>query len=337
MLTALPHWRPHVAQSLLLFECMPSWTALAAQFRRLAAGAPGLLAQPGAMLWLALSLAGCGTTSGAGAPSGGSEGGAQAGDAAKDAGGSAHAGAGGANAGGFGGDKGGGQAGSGGSDKTPSAGASGLPICPGASAPSGQPCRSQTDCGAASMCVAAAPAGASTCGACFPTNHACSSDATCGPDQICAAEANPNPCQCMGPSTSCSPKCKADSCPASDVCGADGRCAPKSCQDGYSCLTGTLCDATRSGDAHQCAPARCDFAEVSCQADEVCDPSVTSPGSHCRAKRCSEGATCPKNQRCGQTGQCERLTCASDVDCECGACISGTCQDHLFMCFMPPV
>jgi hypothetical protein len=31
-----------------------------------------------------------------------------------------------------------------------------------------------------------------------------------------------------------------------------------------------------------------------------------------------------------------KRNCATDRDCDCGACISGACEDRLFGCFPPP-
>jgi hypothetical protein len=179
------------------------------------------------------------------------------------------------------------------------------------------------------------PSGAGLCGACFATVRECTSDAACGADKICVA-APLQPCQCMGPDMHCAPKCTAESCLADQVCGADGRCAPQSCQQGYSCPSGTVCDPARAT-GHGCAAPRCDFNETTCADGEVCDSSITLPESHCRPKRCSEGAVCPVNLRCGGVNDyCERLPCQADQDCDCGACIQGACRDRLFMCVQLP-
>lgn len=301
---------------------------------------PRTLAHAGTAIWLSVSLFGCGSTTDS--PSRGLGSGGPAADTGAGAGSSGHAGVGGGDAGGTngdgtgGGENRGGQAGSGNLGGS-SGGSGALSACPGSTQPFGKACRSQADCPNFGICVAEQPtSGAATCGACTPSTFACLTDIACGPDRFCGIQANPSPCQCMGPGTDCFPKCTADSCTTSEVCGADGRCGPKSCQDGYSCPTGTLCDPARPGDGHHCAPARCDLGEVSCGADEVCDPAISEPGSHCRPKSCGEGATCPKNQHCNPQGSCERLKCAADTDCECGACVGGVCQDHLFVCFMAP-
>ncbi len=216
------------------------------------------------------------------------------------------------------------------------AGAATAEACTQPATTAGPPsCRTQADCKNGGQCMENAPTGAGLCGACFPTVRECSSDEACGADRVCVTEPT-EPCQCMGPDTRCLPKCTADSCLATQVCGADGHCAPRSCEQGYSCPSGTVCAPERAS-GHGCAPARCDLNEMTCADGEVCDPTSALPESHCRAKRCSEGAVCPKNLRCGGANDyCERLPCTADADCDCGACIQGTCRDRLFLCVQLP-
>jgi hypothetical protein len=182
--------------------------------------------------------------------------------------------------------------------------------------------------------MASQPTGAALCGTCFPTTHQCKTDTDCDASSVCVADPSPDPCQCMGPDTACAPKCTASSCAADQTCGADGHCGPKSCADGFVCAAGTVCDTARAT-GHGCAPARCDFNETSCGAEEVCDPAATSIANHCRSKRCSEGVVCATNYRCDSaTDYCKQLTCQTDGDCDCGACVQGACQPRLFMCVM---
>jgi hypothetical protein len=61
----------------------------------------------------------------------------------------------------------------------------------------------------------------------------------------------------------------------------------------------------------------------------------------CSPISCVGGAyTCPSNTDCkaGSTAfhQCVRRPCTTDAACDCGACIQGLCQDHLFVCSPPP-
>jgi len=201
---------------------------------------------------------------------------------------------------------------------------------------SGGACRSSSDC-SGGQCVQTVPtSGAAVCGACFPTVRECSSDAQCAAEQVCVT-LPPGNCQCMGPDMRCTAKCTADSCDSAHVCGADGRCALKSCEQGYGCSGGTVCDPKRAGgDGHGCAAPLCDLGETTCGAEEVCDATATS-ATHCRPKRCREGAVCPKNLRCGAaTDFCERLACKTDTDCDCGVCIQGVCREHPFVCWLPP-
>jgi hypothetical protein len=52
------------------------------------------------------------------------------------------------------------------------------------------------------------------------------------------------------------------------------------------------------------------------------------------------GFKCPPNTDCDAAStspnHCKRRTCTSDRNCDCGACLQGTCWDTLFVCSPPP-
>ena len=312
------------------------------QFSRVPQAGCWSLTQTGTLGLILLSLVACGSGSPTSTDSdGNARAGAQAGGAA--GGGGRHDSAGNSARGGASGSAGatGVGGGLGGAGRSGSGGSGSARLCngfPPPSGPSGQSCRSQADCMGGAQCRESPPTGAGLCGACFATPHECSLDADCGVGKVCLTESPTPPCQCMGPGTYCAPSCTADSCLPDDVCGADGHCAPKSCQDGYQCLAGTVCDPARARSGHGCAVARCDLGEMTCPDGGICDPA-SAPASlnHCRGVRCSEGATCLSNYRCNSnTDSCQRLVCTNDSDCDCGVCIDATCQDHAFMCFSAP-
>jgi hypothetical protein len=314
---------------------------------------------------LVLSFAACGSTRSA-----------DNGDSSDDAGsaGAARGGASGGTASGgtaSGGTASGGTA-SGGTSSGGSGGVNGVvTVCPGTPPPSGTypPCRRQLDCTNGGFCQANAPSGEGLCGACFPPAAQCVSDADCADAAVCVT-APKMPCQCMGPGTVCAPACTAESCGDAEVCAASGHCVPASCtDDGYACAVGTVCDPARAGDAHGCTPALCDGDGYACSAESVCDAARAGDSHHCAPRQCdTEGYTCPEAMVCEPEGNvnehgcrplhcsegfecppnhdcnpatavpngCVRRSCASDAECDCGACVMEHCQDRLFMCVILP-
>lgn len=133
------------------------------------------------------------------------------------------------------------------------------------------------------------------------TTTECRSDADCGP-------AGPGGCWSPGETSwfyvsgACPMECDDDV-----DCGADRVCVP---MNGFSCA---LCQPA-------CTP-------TSCHAWESCGDD-----GHCRAQRCDEGYVCPPGATCVPGGVddvdahgCTTVPCASDADCGCGACVSGSC------------
>ena len=136
------------------------------------------------------------------------------------AGGSAGSGQGGGNAGGGGGGMGG------------MGGAGGMGGMGGASLGEGQ-CRTDQDC--TNPNVPCAPPGSPPgCGTCFDPPTSCLDDSACkgqGETYICA----PVPCACS-PASACAEGCTSDAmCAVGQACGADHRCAPKTCAAPADC------------------------------------------------------------------------------------------------------
>jgi hypothetical protein len=308
-------------------------------FRGLAGSTRGsrvsLPAQTGTWL-LAILCWSCGAAEGADGELGPSGGSASTGGSV--VGGSAVGGSvsGGGDSGGSSGAASGGAASGGGS----SAGV--LNACPGQPEQQGGPgsCRGQADCFGGAVCRYERPSGAGTCGACFQVPNPCSGDASCGSGMACVPAGDLIDCQCPGQST-CAPVCTPDSCGEGNVC-RNGHCDIASCvTDGYSCPDGTICDPARPGDAHRCAFLSCESEGFQCPSERpLCDPAAMFADGHgCRAPTCAEGAQCPINTRCKEVSSafsCVRLSCTSDAECDCGACVERQCQDRLFVCVTLP-
>jgi hypothetical protein len=289
--------------------------------------------------WLVVG-AGCGSASKAT----GEDGGAGAQQGAAGAGGAAGGAAGGSGAAGSGGHAGGG-AGTGGPAGASGQGGHGgatttLPACPGVDpTPASQACRTAADCPQLFTCgeTYRSPG----CGACIPLLGGCSGDAGCSADQICVPA--PNPCGCNFAGTpsggTCVPRCTATSCASFETCDmASGLCKPKMCGADFMCPSGRTCAPTRAGaDAYGCAIASCSTDGYKCPAGFMCAPGAGADMNGCAPISCVGGGfQCPPNTDCkaGSTAfhQCERRACTSDKGCDCGACVQGTCQDHLFIC-----
>jgi hypothetical protein len=168
-------------------------------------------------------------------------------------GGSGGSGQGGGNAGGEGGSAGG-------------AGGAG-----GGSLGEGQ-CRGHQDCTNPSVpCV---PPGTPTgCGTCFDPDPTCVSDNECKPQGetfICA----PVPCACS-PASACAAGCTDDSmCAIGEACGADHRCAPKTCAAPADCPTNFEC----AGMPMTCARTACS-GDADCSGFCVLEKCYDMPGT----------------------------------------------------------
>ncbi len=198
-------------------------------------------------------------------------------------------------------------------------------------------CRTAADCHSWERCGPRyEPSG---CGACKRPERACE-DGGCASGLVCLELRDP--CSCGGPGTLCQARCTASSCAADEQCGADGKCAPRSCKQGYTCTAQQVCAPDRMfADAHGCAVAHCDSDHVACPDGFRCEATLSAPGtSGCVSIHCNDGFACAPNRVCSATSSqphgCEFKPCAQDKDCGCGVCIGGGCQDELMVCSPPP-
>jgi len=223
-------------------------------------------------------------------------------------------------------------------------GAAGSGASPGEAPLPGPPCRTSADC----------PATYYTCGPSLQTypcggigggipQSQCSGDAGCTPDQICVAAA-PGPCfvgAVLG--HVCTSRCTSTSCATGLTCDTtSGLCGPTPCGAAYACPVGLTCAPTRAAaDTHGCATAKCDTDGYKCPDGWTCGAGQALDTHGCSAVSCVGGAvTCPVNTDCkaGSTGlhNCAARACTADKTCDCGACINGYCQNHLWVCSPPP-
>jgi hypothetical protein len=245
-------------------------------------------------------------------------------------------------------------------------------VCEGtAPVPMGYPiCETSADCPSGGDLCTTGPS-LQTCGACHPPFDECATDADCSEsttNTVCVPT-EPDPCSCGGGTgMTCAPTCGNDSCRGDETCESDGHCRPTSCEAGYHCPEGSICDP-KQPDAHGCSPAscetdgftcpsgstcdpgvdadehdcrvqNCDTEGVPCGDDEICDPQNAVGKSGCRPTTCDEGYQCPLNERCNPASEsyrhCEGLTCNRDTDCDCGVCANGVCFNRPLICVPPP-
>jgi len=98
---------------------------------------------------------------------------------------------------------------------------------------------------------------------------------------------------------------------------------------------GPLAELERSTEAG--AIARCMGDGFTCPEGFAC---TSTAGNGCTAVSCVGGAfKCPVNTDCKAGSpslhQCEKRACTTDAACDCGACIQGHCEDHLWVCSYP--
>jgi hypothetical protein len=178
------------------------------------------------------------------------------------------------------------------------------------------------------------------CGACNRAERACE-DGGCAAGLVCVERVLPCTCPAI-PSTLCQARCTASSCAVDELCGADGKCAPRTCKQGYACTPQQVCAPDRMfADVHGCAVAHCDADGVACPAGFRCAATLSAPSSNgCVSIQCNDGFTCPPNRICSPTSPqphgCEFKSCTRDEDCGCGVCLGNRCEDELFVCSPPP-
>ncbi|MCB9660450.1 MAG: hypothetical protein R3B40_09710 [Polyangiales bacterium] len=128
---------------------------------------------------------------------------------------------------------------------------------------------------------------------------------------------------------------------------SDGFCGicqrpERECEQDSECGAGRWC---RAGRPNCCGGV-----------DTVCTPSCTSPGVGCEDGEICDAVTgrcerngclfldlaCPQNHDCdperpdADASGCARRTCNVDGDCDCGFCVTGTCESQLGTCSFPP-
>lgn len=202
-----------------------------------------------------------------------------------------------------------------------SGGGAGVRACAGAAAPpTAGACRDAQECGSIGpvRCCSNSTGcwGPEVCPSLCNDRAAhvlCGSDADCTahPGGKCVPTLQLCP-RCEG--TACKYPCNPnpDDCGPFDRCQPDGTCAPRRCDDGYSCSGGRCQVGSPRADAHGCEDIPCD-----------------------------DGWTCEENTRCSSPPAkdnhgCVRLHCKADADCDCGFCVDGFCETNLGVCTNAP-
>lgn len=125
--------------------------------------------------------------------------------------------------------------------------------------------------------------------------------------------------------------CTADGAPG--VCVPPGEPAPPCCGAGPQCGPGAPCGATSSGEQMICSTGPCAVCVPPCRDDAFCgDGNVCSGTGLCAPARCdadgfacSGGSVCDASSPESDSHGCLHAVCASDSDCESGACVNGRC------------
>jgi hypothetical protein len=150
----------------------------------------------------------------------------------------------------------------------------------------------------------------------------------------------PGSCNCSPTGKECEPACTSTSCAAGEQCLASGHCQTISCTMGYPCAAGFNCLVGGAGaDAHGCAPAPCAQGGYVCPAGTTCLAALGADPHGCSPIHCSATQPCPVNMTCDPAapGQgCKIRRCTGDGDCDCGACVGGTCAPYLGICASAP-
>ncbi len=147
------------------------------------------------------------------------------------------------------------------------------------------------------------------------------------------------PCRSTGDCAS------SESCVPPGVPRACGICAPVplECDGAADCGEGEVC--VRENVPCSCEPVLGALCRPACTTDSCAEGERCGSDGACEPIACDEGWVCPDNTRCSaETGPalavdahgCFRIACASDIDCDCGACIDGLCYDGPGTC-QPPV
>jgi len=113
---------------------------------------------------------------------------------------------------------------------------------------------------------------------------------------------------------------------------------PQACVSDGDCSTGAVC-------IEHYDPCACEASgiwttcELACTADSCADGEQCSANGHCEPIACDEGYECAPNTRCDPTSAvahgCTILSCQTDGDCDCGACVNGSCASGPGLCSFP--
>jgi len=83
-------------------------------------------------------------------------------------------------------------------------------------------------------------------------------------------------------------------------------------------------DCSSRGDGWVCNGSSCG---PGCKNDAACSEGLECRHGHCSSYRCTDARAerCPQNHRCADSGDCKRMTCTADAQCDTGVCWSGSC------------
>jgi hypothetical protein len=116
----------------------------------------------------------------------------------------------------------------------------------------------------------------------------------------------------------------------------------RDCEDDTECSAGSWCRAGQpdccGGIETTCVPD-CGATGVACEEGEICDSAT----GRCERNGCLFlDLACPENHDCDPERAdadalgCARRGCNVDSDCDCGFCVTGTCEAQLGFCSFPP-
>lgn len=139
-----------------------------------------------------------------------------------------------------------------------------------------------------------------------------------------AADPRPQPPDPIGPGFGGKP------CTSQSQCGAGETCFAPDFQPGHGmiqCRDNRDC-ANRGGASSICVDELC---IPRCKDDASCGATMQcQPDGRCVPRPCTDprAARCPQNHRCAASGQCERVACTADAQCDTGVCWNGRCYAH---------
>ncbi len=149
----------------------------------------------------------------------------------------------------------------------------------------------------------------------LPPDGPCRTSSDCFGGTSCVGASDPHCGICPTPVR----ECEDDSgCAGSDWCrasapsccgGVDTQCVPSCVTQPSVCQGGEICDAATG----RCENNSCLFLDFACPANHDCDPAAPN----------------------ADTTGCVRRSCADDAACDCGFCVTGTCESQLGTCMLP--